>query len=453
MRKVNVVIVVCLIALCLVGWVSLATQKVSQNNIYNNYVNDANSWVKKGLYQRAIKNYELALKEKQTEEIYEKMDKAYKKRYEEAPKETLEDYMNFLSGAISVYPANKQLIDSFVTIYSIESEYEEIYNCLKNAIEHGYESKKIQEELLKVKYAFRLLGGEFSGIKQSTSKWYVVSRNSDWNLYDMDEGYLFEHEYEYMSPVSDDGIVVLTGDDSRIIDASGMVLGIFDEKITEAGIYAEGLIPVCCRGKYSYYNDFAEKQFGEYEEAGMFQNGLAAVKKGDKWILINKEGEKESEAPGEIVLDEMGRYMINELILVKESNSSYKLYDGKWKEKATLKCEDVDILTEDGLIAFCKDEKWGYMNTSGEVIIKPKYSDAKSFSNGLAAVCDESLWGFIDKEGNLVIEHQFSDVGYVESRGICPVRIDMPEKENGSENTQVEEVWKFLQLELGLMED
>lgn len=52
--------------------------------------------------------------------------------------------------------------------------------------------------------------------------------------------------------------------------------------------------------------------------------------------------------------------------------------------------------------------KWGYVNTSGEFVINPKYSYAEEFQqNGLAVVSKDSLLGIIDEQGNYVAEPKY----------------------------------------------
>lgn len=463
MKKNNILIAIVLVALCVIGWFALLTQKVSQGSAYNTYVKQADEWVERGLYQRAIANYNLALEEKNTEDVYEKIAKAYKARYEEAPKATIEDYTDFLEDAVVLYPANKILVDNLVELYKIESKHSDIYQCVSNAIDNGYDTEEIRVILREAKYAYELRRSEFSGLKQSLGQYYSAARNNGWNVYSKDEGYLLETDYVYVGSCSEDGTVLVTGEDSRIIDGNGVVLGIFEEKITDAGIMSEGLIAATTGQTYSYYNDLAEKQFGDYEEAGAFQNGKAAVKKDGKWMLINDKGENESELYEEIVLDLYGRYIVNDRILIKTSNGKYQLCDEKLKKKATLDCTDIDVYTEDKLIAVCQDGKWGYMNDDGKIVIKPTYSDAKSFSNGLAAVCQNGKWGFIDAENNLVIDYQFTEVGYLNAQGICPVRTDDPNEASTTEKTesedksaekvQEEQIWKLLELEIAPEEE
>ncbi len=71
---------------------------------------------------------------------------------------------------------------------------------------------------------------------------------------------------------------------------------------------------------------------------------------------------------------------------------------------------------EDVLRPFKQDEKWGYKDPRGNVVVEPKYDKARSFSCGLAAVnvgAERELsgppmktggkWGYIDASGAVVI--------------------------------------------------
>src|SRR3954463_10837627 len=62
-----------------------------------------------------------------------------------------------------------------------------------------------------------------------------------------------------------------------------------------------------------------------------------------------------------------------------------------------------------GLFPIRQDGKWGYINRTGEVVIKPQYDDAWDFSEGLAYVRAGMRRGLIDKTGQMVIELQQVD--------------------------------------------
>lgn len=54
-------------------------------------------------------------------------------------------------------------------------------------------------------------------------------------------------------------------------------------------------------------------------------------------------------------------------------------------------------------------KKFGFMNEKNDIIIKPKYEEAKSFSEGLACICINGKWGFIDENENLSIECKYDE--------------------------------------------
>ena len=57
-----------------------------------------------------------------------------------------------------------------------------------------------------------------------------------------------------------------------------------------------------------------------------------------------------------------------------------------------------------------KDGLWGYINTDGQVAIKPLYERAQSFFEGFAAVKHDGKWGFIDKNGLSIIPCEYDEV-------------------------------------------
>jgi hypothetical protein len=53
---------------------------------------------------------------------------------------------------------------------------------------------------------------------------------------------------------------------------------------------------------------------------------------------------------------------------------------------------------------------WGYIDTSGRLLIEPQFYSAMGFSEELAAVCTGDKWGLIDKAGHIVIEPRYEEV-------------------------------------------
>ncbi|MDD2949700.1 MAG: WG repeat-containing protein [Sulfuricurvum sp.] len=77
----------------------------------------------------------------------------------------------------------------------------------------------------------------------------------------------------------------------------------------------------------------------------------------------------------------------------------------------------------EGLAAFKIRDQWGFVDTSGKIVVEPTYDDVRDFSSGLAAVIIDEKYGFIDKSGSLVIPMQYTSVESF-SEGLAVVEVE-----------------------------
>ena len=75
------------------------------------------------------------------------------------------------------------------------------------------------------------------------------------------------------------------------------------------------------------------------------------------------------------------------------------------------------------LFQIVRNDKWGFMDRTGRVVIAPAFADERDFFHGLAAVAlPEGKWGFIDESGKLSITARFDEVrDFIDD--LVPVRI------------------------------
>ena len=67
---------------------------------------------------------------------------------------------------------------------------------------------------------------------------------------------------------------------------------------------------------------------------------------------------------------------------------------------------------------------YGYIDTTGSVVIAPRFESADVFSEGLARVCLDYRCGFIDTTGTMVIEPRFGQFGASSfSEGLANVEV------------------------------
>lgn len=161
-------------------------------------------------------------------------------------------------------------------------------------------------------------------------------------------------------------------------------------------------------------NIYITKGEAAYQFIGLSSDGIRAVKKENKWALIDQSNRKEYIAPDyiyeDVALDELGRCAVNGAVFAKENGQYYLMdYTGK---KAETSFDDANPFFEkDGFAAVKKGEKWGFVNAAGDVLINFIYDDAGSSSLGLAPVKIGDLWGYITLEdrfmGNTAIEPQY----------------------------------------------
>src|SRR5256886_7120849 len=56
-------------------------------------------------------------------------------------------------------------------------------------------------------------------------------------------------------------------------------------------------------------------------------------------------------------------------------------------------------------------QKWGYVDRTGRLVVPPQFERAAAFSEGLAPVKQGGKWGYIDTTGVAVISAEFDGVG------------------------------------------
>lgn len=76
----------------------------------------------------------------------------------------------------------------------------------------------------------------------------------------------------------------------------------------------------------------------------------------------------------------------------------------------------------DGLASFCRDGKWGYVDTGLNVVIPTIYDGAGGFSEGFAAVKIIEKYGYVDKQGRFILPPLY-DHAFPFKSGLAPVQM------------------------------
>lgn len=152
-----------------------------------------------------------------------------------------------------------------------------------------------------------------------------------------------------------------------------------------------GMVVLCKDGKYGYANQKGEIVIPlEYIDARSFnQNGLARVRREgeDFYISIDKNGKR--------VDDD----------IISQSTGEKLAAEGY---------EFSAVRRNDGLIHLTKDNKYGFADEHGEIVIPVEYGTLQE-SSGLFLAAKDGKYGYINKKGEVVVPLEFewsSDYNY-----------------------------------------
>lgn len=149
-------------------------------------------------------------------------------------------------------------------------------------------------------------------------------------------------------------------------------------------------------GYISPNGDYAIKP--RFLAAGEFRDGLAAVK-------VTVPAKAKAAASGEQSTED----------IEEPSAKSDETDNGepKWgfidsSGKLVIQAQFEEVLAFSEGLAAARQGKWGFIDKSGKFVIEPLFEEVSSFSEGLAPASQSSLkWGFIDRTGTWKIEPKF----------------------------------------------
>jgi len=225
--------------------------------------------------------------------------------------------------------------------------------------------------------------------------------------------------------------------DAHVVTGSLVIPPQFDS----AGPFSEGLAAVETGGKESGKWGYIDKSGNlaiapQFDRAEAFSEGLAAVRRGDdktgKWGFIDKSG-KYAIAPKWEHVTAFSRGLavvrIGNIVTGKERIIGKEgKYISDLQSDTLVPCENGMILVGTNLRWEEKDwiRHFGFVDKSNKYAINAKFDDAFCFTEGLAAVrvgdARTGKWGFIDETGKFVIDPQW-DSALVFRDGIATVGI------------------------------
>lgn len=137
-----------------------------------------------------------------------------------------------------------------------------------------------------------------------------------------------------------------------------------------------------------------------YDYADDFLDGVAVITMNNKQGAINKSGELVIQPTYEYGLLNLGKGLLGYM----DKNGKTGILDKNGNIVVSPIYENSYTILNDGLMYVKSKDKWGYINTKGEMVIPQIYCEVRAFYEGQAWVkqSEEGAWMSIDKNNNVV---------------------------------------------------
>lgn len=428
---------VMLLALCFL----LVTESRSVTNEYEGHIKNAEEEEEKGLYLNAINSYQMAL------DVYDEdwniKYKIVEDYYQMGDIEGWEDaILLFING----YPEDgdkKLLAEAYIKIldyYYENKDYSELIPMIERLKEEKFVKKsadlekKTEEYYNEISAIYTINACQADNISDFYAGYakasyedgkqnYLITENSGkYNELAYDDIFILDSERGY-SLVKEKGIY-------KVYTNTGYLKEIDENELEDVKYYNSAYIVGKKAGRYHMYSyDFNDAGFGDWEDFCLISQGIACITdNGVQKILIGskdltddnylwdkvvcpKRGVKEN--GNQIFVGKDDKF---DLISIDTNNTEYEVIAKGF--------EDADAFNTTEPAAVKKDGKWGFISSSGKIVIEPEYEEAKSFSYGYAPVKIDGNWTLIDTSGRQVLSPDFKDMGAPTEDGVVPVSFD-----------------------------
>ncbi|MCL1791800.1 MAG: WG repeat-containing protein [Peptococcaceae bacterium] len=401
--------------------------------VFNNITGDAGAFqdhcregdilAAKGIYIDAVKSYEKALSLNPKDYgLAMKIADAYKK---------LSDTNGFLQAcdkAIKIDPTQDEPYVLKAEHYLSRSMYAEARGVLAD-------SKKVKDatrldaiaEALQSKYFEKYVSLDAIGDWRIQGKidYVPACDKGQWGMAAGDGTRKIKYMYDYLGAYSEieEVIPCCYEGEYYYIDIKGNRKLVGDRDYEFLGSFGDGYAPAQYDGIYGYINTKFQEQKFEYDYAGAFANGVAAVKKGEKWALIDKSFKEITGFEYDDILIDSNGFCSLYSVVVLQQGGAYRFYDVKGKKFSDRSFDEAKpVASPEGAIAVRFGDLWGFADKTGRLIIEPQYEEANSFSLGFAPFRKGERWGYLNEKNETAIEPKFYDAKPFSGEGTAVVR-------------------------------
>jgi tetratricopeptide (TPR) repeat protein len=333
-------------------------------------------------------------------------------------------YQTALEEMISKFPKEAAGHEALANHYYEVERYTDCVSTITAAAKAGVRTDRLTELYLWCAYRYTLIGESYEEANCFSGPYAVVRSKGKFHYLNEKLAPAILQSFDAASDFTTTGGVTVDGV-SYFIDEEG--LKYLASEDTYDQLWAMNARRAAARkdGRYVYVNNLFQPVLDSYDHATSFAEGVAAVRNGEHWTLIDAAGSQVGGPYQDVKIDEYNYCSRQGRVFVK-TDGWYILVDSSGNRVGQEWFEDAMPFFTDTWAAVKQDGKWGFVDRDGALAIAPtgEYEEARSFGNGLAAVKTEGGWCFISKSGDVVINSMFMDAKCFSDNGLCPVKID-----------------------------
>ncbi len=430
MKNYRMLIPIVLAVMLVASWYMLISNNTKEDNVYQQYLDEARHQAEMGVPIKAVENYTAALKMKESPELYQEIVDFLEKQGKESV------YLSWCETFLNEYPKDSRAYDSALRAYYNTKDYESCFDVIYMAKKRHVSSEYLSATEAELMYVYKMDYNTYVDVGIFSNNYCAVKKKEVWGFVTRFGEQKIACKYDEVGCYTQSGYVSVrrNGEAYFINKAGDKILGT-NVPYLRFGQLVGDLVPAQKEdGRYLYLNSRMEEVFGNYEYASSFNGGIAAVKDNGKWYFIDSAGKQLFEGTYQnVIIDEKEIAFRANRAFVSENGTDYYMIDTAGKRVGTLAFENAKAFSSQGPAAVQIDGKWCFVNESGErTSAEHTYDDARSYQNDLAAVCVNGKWGFVDSEETVVIEPKFNGAKDFNEKGSCFVK-------NG-------ETWQLLKL-------
>lgn len=397
-----------LVVFMVIGVFQLINTVKQEKKEYNQYVELARDAADKEMFIDSMEYYNQALKINENVELnYEIADMFYENG-------KISTAVKWYKKIIDGYPEEVKAYEFLFKYYTEKRAFSDFYDLSKQFYGRKLKSELLTELLEDNKYEYDVATKSYYYVGTVFNKFSPANNGEYWSFVSHTGKKYSDYSFKFLGAyVENKAFAISSEDEAMFIDYKGNKRGDIPKELGVIGgtVFYQDCISLETDKGYALYDaEYNKISDGYYEYCSAASSDAYAVKSTDGWYLYKLDGTRMNDKPYlDVIVDSMGFVFRKGIAFVSVDEGKYYMVDAENNKVGSMEFEDAKNFSMGDLAAVKINGRWGFVNTSGEVVIKEQYENARSFSNGLAAVCYCGLWGYIDSDNNICVDYTFED--------------------------------------------